>query len=133
MLLPEITHDQGFAMTASFSSMLYAALAIFRGIERYAEQRRAAGARGRRDSSSATVARSRHWRNGTSSAWCSSGSRGFAGLAAEAALKLLELTDGAVVSVANTPLGFRHGPKTIVNRATLVVRVRLQRSAGSQI
>jgi tagatose-6-phosphate ketose/aldose isomerase len=49
------------------------------------------------------------------------GSRGFAGLAAEAALKVLELTDGAVISVANTPLGFRHGPKTIVNRATLVV------------
>ena len=43
------------------------------------------------------------------------------GLAMEAALKLLELSDGAVVATANSPLGFRHGPKTIVNRATLVV------------
>ena len=35
--------------------------------------------------------------------------------------KLLELSDGRVVAVAETPLGFRHGPKTIVNRRTLVV------------
>ena len=49
------------------------------------------------------------------------GSGVFAGLAAEAALKLLELTDGGIVTMANTPLGFRHGPKTVVNRATLVV------------
>jgi tagatose-6-phosphate ketose/aldose isomerase len=43
------------------------------------------------------------------------------GLACEAALKMLELTDGRVVAMAETPLGFRHGPKTIVNRKTLVV------------
>jgi tagatose-6-phosphate ketose/aldose isomerase len=43
------------------------------------------------------------------------------GLAHEAALKMLELTDGRVVAMAETPLGFRHGPKTIVNRKTLVV------------
>jgi len=43
------------------------------------------------------------------------------GLAREAALKMLELTDGKVVSIAETPLGFRHGPKTIVDRRTLVV------------
>ena len=34
---------------------------------------------------------------------------------------MLELTDGQVVSVADSPLGFRHGPKTILNSATLVV------------
>jgi tagatose-6-phosphate ketose/aldose isomerase len=43
------------------------------------------------------------------------------GLAREASLKMLELTDGKVVSIAETPLGFRHGPKTIVNGRTLVV------------
>jgi tagatose-6-phosphate ketose/aldose isomerase len=36
-------------------------------------------------------------------------------------LKLLELTDGRVVSLADTPLGFRHGPKTIVNPRALVI------------
>jgi tagatose-6-phosphate ketose/aldose isomerase len=34
---------------------------------------------------------------------------------------MLELTDGRVVAMAETPLGFRHGPKTIVSRKTLVV------------
>jgi len=42
-------------------------------------------------------------------------------LAREAALKLLELTDGGVIASHDSPLGFRHGPKTIVNARTLVV------------
>jgi tagatose-6-phosphate ketose/aldose isomerase len=43
------------------------------------------------------------------------------GLASEAALKLLELTDGKMVAVSDSTLGFRHGPKTIINDRTLVV------------
>lgn len=34
---------------------------------------------------------------------------------------LPNLTDGRVVSIGESPLGFRHGPKTIVNGSTLVV------------
>jgi tagatose-6-phosphate ketose/aldose isomerase len=49
------------------------------------------------------------------------GSKEFKGLAREAALKMLELTDGKVAAVADSPLGFRHGPKAIVNGSTLVV------------
>jgi len=49
------------------------------------------------------------------------GSHVFKGLAQEAALKLLELTDGAMIALPESPLGFRHGPKTIVNERTLVV------------
>jgi tagatose-6-phosphate ketose/aldose isomerase len=49
------------------------------------------------------------------------GANALKGLAREAALKLLELTDGRVAALADTPLGFRHGPKTIVNARTLVV------------
>jgi tagatose-6-phosphate ketose/aldose isomerase len=120
LLLPAITHDQGFAMTSSFSSMLYAALAIFSGIDGYA-------GRIQHIARAASTFIDRHTGQLRSLATKDYqrvvflGSRGFAGLAAEAALKLLELTDGAVIAVANTPLGFRHGPKTIVNRATLVV------------
>ncbi len=120
VLLPEITHDLGFAMTASFSSMLYAALAIFRGIGLYAGRveplAHAAGTLIERHHAALKTLAEQDFQRVVFL-----GSRGFAGLAAEAALKLLELTDGAVVSVADTPLGFRHGPKTIVNRATLVV------------
>jgi tagatose-6-phosphate ketose/aldose isomerase len=49
------------------------------------------------------------------------GSKEFKGLAREAALKMLELTDGKVVALADSPLGFRHGPKTILNAQTLVI------------
>jgi len=49
------------------------------------------------------------------------GAKEFKGLAREAALKMLELTDGKVVAMADSPLGFRHGPKTILNGETLVV------------
>jgi tagatose-6-phosphate ketose/aldose isomerase len=49
------------------------------------------------------------------------GSNELLGLAREASLKLLELTDGRVVALFDSPLGFRHGPKTIVDDETLVV------------
>jgi tagatose-6-phosphate ketose/aldose isomerase len=49
------------------------------------------------------------------------GSNGLRGLASEAALKVLELTDGRTVAVSESALGFRHGPKTIINDRTLVV------------
>ena len=49
------------------------------------------------------------------------GSHIFKGLAREAALKLLELTDGGMIAAYDFPMGFRHGPKTIVNGKTLVV------------
>ena len=45
----------------------------------------------------------------------------FSGLAREAALKLMELSDGAVVTAFDSALGFRHGPKTIVTDRTLLV------------
>jgi tagatose-6-phosphate ketose/aldose isomerase len=49
------------------------------------------------------------------------GSGPFLGLAREAALKLLELTDGGLVTMFDSTLGFRHGPKTFVTGETLVV------------
>jgi tagatose-6-phosphate ketose/aldose isomerase len=36
---------------------------------------------------------------------------------------MLELTDGKLVAMADSTLGFRHGPKTILNDRTLVVIV----------
>jgi hypothetical protein len=52
-------------------------------------------------------------------AWSSSAATA-QGPGAGAALKVLELTDGRVVAVA-TRRQFRHGPKTILNRGTLMV------------
>jgi len=49
------------------------------------------------------------------------GSGSLAALAAEAALKVMELSDGQVATFSQSPLGFRHGPKAVVDRDTLVV------------
>ena len=43
------------------------------------------------------------------------GSNELLGLAHEAALKLLELTDGRIATLAESTLGFRHGPKSMTN------------------
>ena len=42
-------------------------------------------------------------------------------MAEEVSLKVLELTGGKVASFYNTFLGFRHGPKSIVNDKTAIV------------
>jgi tagatose-6-phosphate ketose/aldose isomerase len=43
------------------------------------------------------------------------------GAAREAALKMLEMTDGRVLTMAETSLGFRHGPMCALRRDTLLL------------
>ncbi|WP_031238305.1 SIS domain-containing protein [Asticcacaulis sp. AC466] len=120
LLLPEATHDRSFAMTSSFSCMMYAALAVFSGIP--AMQARIGAI------ADATQSALEDY-SAMMTALASEGyerivylgSHIFQGLARESGLKLLELTNGARVTLFDSPLGFRHGPKTIVNAKTLVV------------
>ena len=49
------------------------------------------------------------------------GSGALFGTATEAGLKLQELTDGQIICKADTFLGFRHGPKAVIDESTLVV------------
>jgi D-galactosamine 6-phosphate deaminase/isomerase len=51
------------------------------------------------------------------------GSGIFQGIAQESHLKLLELTDGTVICTYNTFLGFRHGPRAVVDDNTLIVYI----------
>jgi tagatose-6-phosphate ketose/aldose isomerase len=118
--LPEATHDRAFAMTSSFTAMMLAALSIFTGIGAMNDRVDAIG-----DSVAAILAEA----DGATAALAARdfervvylGSGVFQGLAREAALKLLELTDGAIPTAFDSALGFRHGPKTIVTPRTLVV------------
>jgi tagatose-6-phosphate ketose/aldose isomerase len=120
MLLPQASNDRGFAMTSSFTGMLLAAALAFNAVP-------ADGARtsalsqlaGQVLPDSLPLLQSLVSENFTRLVYL--GSKEFKGLAREAALKMLELTDGKVVAVADAPLGFRHGPKTILNGSTLVV------------
>jgi len=120
VLLPEATHDRGFAMTSSFSAMMLAALGIFCGIDTVGSRVEAIAAAVSDLLESAEPQMAALAARGFSRVvYLGSGS--FRGLAREASLKLLELTDGGVVTMFDSTLGFRHGPKTIVNDDTLVV------------
>jgi tagatose-6-phosphate ketose/aldose isomerase len=120
VVLPEATHDRGFAMTSSFSAMTYAALAIFSGVDKFDDRiepiaTAVADLVENMEPSMAALAR----RGFKRVVYLGSGS--FQALAREAALKLLELTDGRLVTMFDSTLGFRHGPKAIVNKDCLVV------------
>jgi tagatose-6-phosphate ketose/aldose isomerase len=120
LLLPAETHDAGFAMTSSFSCMMYAVVAALlptgsmdARIDAIAE----ATARVIAESLPALneLARGQYDRV----AYLGSGV--LQGLAREASLKLGELTNGAVATCFESPLGFRHGPKTFVTEHALVM------------
>ncbi len=115
ILLPEETHDQGFAMTSSYSTMYYTALAIFDGCTDFSARM------------SNLASHLEHMlpvftqKAGHRSARCVFLGTGALGAAAkEAALKVLELTAGESAVMSETPLGFRHGPKSFVNEQTLI-------------
>jgi tagatose-6-phosphate ketose/aldose isomerase len=120
VLLPEETNDRGFAMTSSFSGMLLAAAMTFglmaSDAEAVAHLARSAGeVLARTLPLIEVLARERFERI------VYLGSNALKGLSREAALKTLELSDGQVVAISDTPLGFRHGPKTIINGRSLIV------------
>lgn len=121
-LLPEETNDLSLAMTSSFSSMLLAGLLILNikeikqmkplikkvqafgtyildeclpGLKKIAE----------RDYERMVFL----------------GSGPLFGVAHESHLKVQEMTDGQVICTFDSFLGFRHGPKAIVNDSTVVV------------
>ncbi len=118
LLMPEATHDRGFAMTSSFSAMLLAAAIAFRTTGADAVVRLAARAETVLPQA-AGLAQGLVARRFERVVYL--GSNELRGLASEAALKLLELTDGRIVATAESTLGFRHGPKAILNGRTLVV------------
>ncbi len=125
LLMPAASCDRGFAMTSSFTSMVLAALCVLspqaaggaqqplqrlHALAALADQALAAWAAPVAQLAAQPVERVVYLGAGPLEA-----------LAREAALKILELTAGQVQAMANTPLGFRHGPKAAVNDGTLVV------------
>ncbi len=114
-------HDEGFAMTASFTSMLLASYFIFSNPQErevLVEQLDGVIALSEESINNAAIDAllekpfDRIVYLGTGM---------FSKMAQEAALKILELTAGKIAAVYNTPLGFRHGPKSFVNENTLVM------------
>ena len=120
LLMPAAANDRGFAMTSSFTSMLLAAqLALDPDGPGGGYVDRLGAAAGQllaeRTGQLAGLA-ARGYRRVVYL-----GSGALTGLAREAALKLLELTAGQMVSYWDSSLGFRHGPKAVLDRGTLCV------------
>ena len=118
--MPEETNDSGFAMTSSFTSMVLACLLLF-------EEERDGVVDALADEAERLFALDDRIgalldRRIERVVYLGAGS--LTGLARESALKLLELTAGTVVGLFDSPLGFRHGPKAVVDDTTLVVVYR---------
>ena len=118
--LPERSNDRSFAMTSSFTGMLLTGGLVLGAARSDGARLRALEQMAARVLPERVPFLQDLVRMGFERA-VYLGSKEFKGLANEAALKMLELTDGKVVAVADSPLGFRHGPKTILNGKTLVV------------
>ena len=125
LLMPAASCDRAFAMTSSLSCMLLAALAVFDNAswaQRLQRLRTLAvlgqQALGNWEAAVTTLANKPYQR------LIYLGSGPLEGLARESALKTLELTAGRVLAMANTPLGFRHGPKSMLDAQTLVIVLR---------
>lgn len=119
LLMPKQANDQGFAMTGAFTAMTLSALLIFdtdADKVAYAEELIPLAENVMaRESEIAQVADLDFNRI----VYLGSGS--LEGLSHEASLKLLELTAGKVATFYESSLGFRHGPKSIVDEQTAVI------------
>lgn len=115
--MPERTNDVGFAMTSSLTSMLLSCLLILGPAVPEDAEALAAAAQHVVDNRAdiRALAQTKKQR------FVYLGSGPLEGLARESALKLLELTAGEVVTYFDSPLGFRHGPKSVLDADTLVV------------
>lgn len=121
LVLDECTNDRSLVMTSSFTNLLLAgtglvqqsqgagaanALSRLVGVQRiFDEQANAIAAVAAADFSRVIYL----------------GSGGALGAAHECALKMLEMTDGAVITMAESYLGLRHGPMSSLDEKTLVI------------
>ena len=118
LLAPE-TCDRGFAMTSSFTNMYLAALlALATDVKRPLEEAIRAG----------TAFASEGFKSVDSFVSKNDfnrivylGSGVLKGIAQESALKILELTGGQIAAFYDTPMGFRHGPKSVIDKKTVTV------------
>ena len=121
--LTDETHDQSFAMTSSFSNMYLATYLCFH-LDELDDvigkvKKIAAAGQGFLDNSYGVAQKIVDEYNFGRIVYL--GSNTLKGTSQESALKMLELTAGRVVTMFDTPMGFRHGPKSIVDDTTLTV------------
>ncbi len=116
IVLPAATHDQAFAMTSSYTTMLLSALACIDGTADVADKLNKLSAAGTKALAQLDATPAPHPDRAIFL-----GSGALTGVSRESALKVLELTAGQVMTNWDSTLGFRHGPKASVVGNTRVV------------
>ncbi len=119
LTLSDCTHDAGFAMTSSASNMMIAALLAF-GSEYFSEKWLADVVNACEMLLQTQVEQMAEIAKMPVERVVYLGSGAFQALARECALKLLELTAGQDLGFFESAMGFRHGPKSLVNHDTLI-------------
>ena len=118
--MPPETHDESFVMTSSFSTMTLFTAALCREALDLPPPDFTALAVAQRH------ARDTYYTSPALDALARAariiylGSDALYGAARESALKILEMTAGKIPTMAETTLGFRHGPKSLINNETAV-------------
>lgn len=122
LLLPPEAHDKSLAMTGSFTGMLLTLLLVSDPDgERWSRESVRNLARNADNLLTNEQERLQKLARQPFERAVFLGSGPLFGIAREAHLKLQELTDGEVICKYDSFLGFRHGPKALVNEKTLVV------------
>ncbi|HEU6747780.1 TPA: SIS domain-containing protein [Streptococcus pneumoniae] len=121
LLQPAVSNDAGFAMTSSFTSMMLTALLVFDPIEFAVKSERfeVVSSLARKVLDKAEDVKKLVDLDFNRVIYLGAGP--FFGLAHEAQLKILELTAGQVATMYESPVGFRHGPKSLINDNTVVL------------
>ena len=121
--LTDETHDQSFAMTSSYSNMYLATYLCFHlnELDKVLEEVGKIGAAGQNFLDNKYGIAQQIVDDYDFKRIVYLGSNTLKGTSQESALKMLELTAGRVVTMYDTPMGFRHGPKSIVDDTTLTV------------
>ncbi len=121
LLQPAASNDAGFAMTSSFTSMMLTALLVFDPTEFAVKAQRfeVVTSLARKVLDNAADVKELVDLDFNRVIYLGAGP--FFGLAHEAQLKILELTAGQVATMYESPVGFRHGPKSLINEDTVVL------------
>jgi len=122
LVLNDSVNDRGLAMTSSFTNMLLAGqcMAHLETLDQFERVVSQLSDRGKKFLPIAAQVAAQVTTLGCTRA-CFVGSGALRGVADECALKVVELSAGRVTTLAETPLGLRHGPMSSVDGQCLFV------------
>lgn len=122
LVLDDAVNDRGLAMTSSFSNMVLAGQCVgnLEELEEFGEVVEQMAETGRQFLPTAAGAAAAITSLGCMRA-CFVGAGALRAVADESALKVVELSAGRVTTLAETPLGLRHGPMSSLDSQTLFV------------